>query len=48
MLRPALEYESTLRNKFVNKIWFEDKYKYFNASKQNNLMNRRKGIWVQQ
>lgn len=30
MLRPALEYESTLRNKFINKVWFEEKYKYFN------------------
>lgn len=30
MLRPALEYESTLRNKVINKIWFDERYKYFN------------------
>ncbi len=30
MLRPALEYESILRNKVINKIWFDERYKYFN------------------
>ena len=30
MLRPALEYENALRNKVINKIWFDERYKYFN------------------
>lgn len=30
MLRPALEYENALRNKIINTVWFDERYKYFN------------------
>ena len=44
MLRPALGYESTLRNKVVNKIWFDERYKYFNRGWEE-LFELKESTW---
>ena len=44
MLRPALEYESTLRNKVIKKIWFDERYKYFNRGWEE-LFELKESTW---